>query len=122
MPKILWTPEQARQMSAKGHEARRRIRAAQRMAQAALAAPPQTDASLPDPYLMRRLACVRQQLAKLDEMLLTEKDAQRLDRLASASAKLSTVERELAGRPSPGAYRPTAPRRRTVGAAPLIPE
>lgn len=122
MPKILWSSQQAREMSVKAHAARRQKRAARKIAEAALTAAPPADPSAPDPYLTARLACVRQQLARVDEMLLAEKDAQRLDRLAAASSKLSEVERQLAGRPAPGAYRPTTPRRRTVEAAPLIPE
>ena len=92
------------------------------MAQAALVAPPASDPSLPDRFLMQRLMHVREQLSRLDAMLMEEMDPQKLDRLASASSKLSTVERELAGRPSPGAYRPSTPRRRPVGMVPLVPE
>ena len=99
-------------MSAKGHDARRRINAARKAAQAALASKPPADPNEPDPYLLTRLLHVRQQLARLDSMLLAEMDPQRLDRLASASSKLSEVERQLSGRPAPGAYRPTTPRRR----------
>ena len=122
MPKILWTREQARQMSAKGHEARRRQRAARRMAQAALVAPPPTDPNAPDPYLQARLLRVREQLCRLDEMLLSECDPQKLDRLASATSKLSEVERLLAQRPAPGSYRPTTARKRTGAFAQVIPE
>lgn len=49
---------------------------------------------------------MREQLDRLDTMLLAEKDAQKLDRLASAQLRLSEQERILAGRPLPGSRRP----------------
>jgi hypothetical protein len=55
-----------------------------------------------------RLLRVREQLTKLDAMIEAEKDAQKLDRLASASSKLSEQERILDGRPLPGSRRPTS--------------
>ena len=59
-----------------------------------------------DDYLVRRLARVRDQLDKLDAMMTTEDDPQRIDRLASAQLRLSEQERVLAGRPLPGSRRP----------------
>lgn len=57
-------------------------------------------------YVSGRLAGVRAQLAKLDAMLLEAKDPRDIDRLASASDKLSKQEFALAGRPMPGQRRP----------------
>lgn len=74
-----------------------------------------------DQYVQQRLACVREQIKRLDNMLLQEVDPQRLDRLAAASARLSEIERQLAGRPGPGQFRPTAPRRKVELNA-LVPE
>jgi hypothetical protein len=54
-------------------------------------------------------------------MLLEELDPSRLDRLAAASARLSEIERQLAGRPGPGQLRPTTPRRR-VDETVIVPE
>ena len=72
-----------------------------------------------------RLLRVREQLTKLDAMIEAEKDAQKLDRLASASAKLSEQERILDGRPLPGSRRPTSdkvPRGAWVELQPALPQ
>ena len=45
---------------------------------------------------------------RLDAAMLEEHDPQRLDRLASAQARLSAQEFALAGRPMPGQRRPGA--------------
>lgn len=57
-------------------------------------------------YVTQRLSRVRAQLDKLDEMIANETDAQTLDRLASAQARLSVQEFALSGRPMPGSRRP----------------
>lgn len=71
-------------------------------------AAPGEDAS----FRIARLARVREQLVKLDAQMALETDPQKQDRIASAQAKLSIQERELAGRPLPGALRPTSRRSR----------
>lgn len=53
---------------------------------------------------------VREQLAKVDRMILEETDPQRLDRLASAQLRLSEQERILDDRPLPGSRRPAQER------------
>jgi hypothetical protein len=71
-----------------------------------------TSQSFPKKQLLR----VRRQLELLAAQTMDElqkqqpekPDAQRLDRLASATARLSEVERQLAGRPMPGSLRPRA--------------
>jgi nuclear transport factor 2 (NTF2) superfamily protein len=66
-----------------------------------------------DPYVNKRLARVRAQLEKIDAMMGEELDPQRLDRLASAQARLSAQEFALANRPMPGSFRPSrAPSKR----------
>jgi hypothetical protein len=60
-----------------------------------------------DDYSVRTLARVREQIDQLADMMKKEKDPARLDRLAAAFAKLSEVERQLAGRPLPGSLRPS---------------
>lgn len=122
MPRPQWTPEQARAASAKGHEAKRQRKARLATAAALAALQPMPDEPLADDYVKQRLACVRAQLGRIDAMLLAETDPQRLDRLAAACARLSEVERQLAGRPAPGAYRPAAPRRRAADVPALVPE
>lgn len=67
-----------------------------------------------DDFRVQRLARVREQLAKLDAQMAQEDDPQRLDRLASAQAKLSVQEFNLAGRPLPGSHRPAASRSRAA--------
>ena len=62
-----------------------------------------------------RLVRVREQLLKLDAMIEKETDAQKLDRLASASAKLSEQERVLDGRPLPGSRRPPTDKAQRAG-------
>lgn len=57
-------------------------------------------------YTRTRAERVRLQLDRVDAMMLVESDPQKLDRLASAQARLSEQERILAGRPLPGSYRP----------------
>lgn len=71
-------------------------------------------------YTTKRLARVRLQLDRLDNMLLTERDPQRLDRIASAQARISEQERILSGRPMPGSLRPRSERQsKRVAAEPL---
>jgi prephenate dehydrogenase len=59
-------------------------------------------------YIAKRLSRVRAQLDRIDEMMMTEEDPAKLDRLASAQARLSEQERILVGRPLPGSLKPTA--------------
>ena len=61
-------------------------------------------------YRARRVARVRRQLDRIDEMMMLEQDPQKLDRLASAQARLSEQERVLSGTPLPGSLRPAAER------------
>lgn len=87
-----WTPEQARAASLKAVEAKRLSN---------------------DNHPKSRLIRVRKQLDLLDGLLESQAvkptlDAQCLDRLASALARLSEQERQLAGRPMPGSLRPRA--------------
>ena len=57
-------------------------------------------------YAQNRLARVRKQLDRLDELMQQETDPARLDRLASAQFRLSEQERILANRPLPGSRKP----------------
>jgi hypothetical protein len=95
------TAANAREMAAKSHEARRQREAVRRMPPQ----PPQATAQLAD-YVGERLVRVRVQLDRLDKLMMTESDPQKLDRLASAQARLSEQERILDGRPLPGSRRP----------------
>lgn len=72
-------------------------------------------------YLQIRIARIRAQLDRFDEMLLLETDPQKAQWLATVTAKLSEQERVLAGRPQPGQLRPTSPSRRAIS-PPLVPE
>ena len=99
------TSANAREMAAKSAEARRERKIQRQEAAASPLGEPQNGG-----YVASRRACVREQLARVDEMILKEKDPQRLDRLASAQARLSEQERILDGRPLPGAFRPARPR------------
>ena len=62
---------------------------------------------LPDEkYRILRLSRVRRQLDKIDEMIASEPDPQKLDRLASAQMRLAEQERQLSGRSLPPTIRP----------------
>lgn len=115
MPRI--TTANAREMAAKSHAARRQRLASVTPAAETIPQTPQLNVlQAADPYVNARLARVRLQLARLDDLLDSESDPQKIDRLASASARLAEQERQLANRPLPGsrkpaAERPTAPSR-----------
>jgi hypothetical protein len=98
------TPDNARAMAAKSWEARRK-RAHEQAEQAltALAMPQQV---AEDPFILSRLVRVRKQLDRIDGMIERETDPMKLDRLASAQARLAEQERLLAGRPMPGSLKP----------------
>jgi hypothetical protein len=53
---------------------------------------------------------VREQLDRVDDLMISEDDPKRLKELADASARLSDQEFKLAGRPSPGSRRPAQER------------
>ncbi len=111
----LITPQTAKEMAARSHQARN-----ERIEKLRIAANP---VPLPadDSYVQRRLYRVREQIEMLSTMLDNEDDPQRIDRLASALARLSETERQLAGRPLPGSLKPSSPRQqRQVG--PVAPQ
>lgn len=69
--------------------------------------------TLKDPYTDERLKRVRKQLDQLDVAIQREVEAknpngQRLNWLCAAQERLSEQERQLAGRPLPGSFRPTS--------------
>lgn len=106
MPKVLWSPAQARQFAHAGAHARwhspRRPPASSAIL--ALNAEP---AAFPDTLLARVRAQVSGLCTLIDEETVKRKpDAQRLDRLAAALERLAELERRLDGRPLPGSRRP----------------
>lgn len=120
-----FTKENAAEMARRGAVTRRRKyqerklreeRDRQRAAQVLADTDPTAD------YITIRIGRIRAQLDRLDEMLLLEADPQKLSWLATCTAKLAEQERVLSGRPQPGQLRPSAPRRRNGGFAPVIPE
>jgi molecular chaperone GrpE (heat shock protein) len=76
----------------------------------------------PEEYLQKRIGRIRAQLDRCDEMLLVEIDPQKMQWLATVTAKLSEQERILSGRPAPGQLRPSTPSRRSPPLVPLVPE
>jgi len=98
MPKHLITSATASELGKKGNAIRWAPKPPQPIAEA-------IPASFPD-YTAKRLFRVRKQLDRLDEMMAEEDDPQRIDKLASAQARLAEQERLLAGRPLPGSHRP----------------
>jgi hypothetical protein len=109
MPRF--TTANAREMAARSQAARRQ-RTLEREATKAIAPglsqakPQQDDDAL---FIAKRLARVRKQLDRIDGMIEKETDPMKLDRLASAIARLAEQERLLAGRPMPGSFRPKKP-------------
>ncbi len=108
----LFTAATARENAAKSHEARRANSLAVKEARAAQRQLPQSESALAagdralDTFASKRLTRVRKQLDKLDRMIDEESDPAKLDRLASAQARLAEQERQLADRPLPGSKRP----------------
>lgn len=98
-----FTAANAREMAARSHEARREREVA--FPQPTLQTAPQLSS-----YVAKRLARVRRHLDRLDELMMTETDPQKLDRLASAQARLAEQERILDGPPLPGSLRPKPPK------------
>ena len=78
--------------------------------------PPAMAAESPaaDQFSRARLARVRAELTRLDDLLKAETDPVKLDKLASALSRLAEQERQLAGRPLPGSLRP-GPEKRPGG-------
>ena len=64
--------------------------------------------TFPDDFAILRLRRLRDQLDRVDALMVGEKDSKRLKELADASARLSAQEFALAGRPMPGTLRPAA--------------
>lgn len=103
----LFTSANAREMAARGNYARWHAKPSPPPEPPKPATPPQL---AEDDYAAERLMRVREQLAKVDRMILEETDPQRLDRLASAQLRLSEQERILDDRPLPGSRRPAQER------------
>ena len=122
MPRHYWTVEEARAMGRRSAEFRA-LRKANPPQPTPLIIPTDGDSSVAPPleYSAVRLSRVRQQLDRVDMMLLAEKDPQKLERLASASIKLSDQEFALAGRFKPGNLKPSVSQstKRYVPAVPL---
>lgn len=74
--------------------------------------PPLTAEEKLQRYVNERVKRVRKQLEKLETWMIEEVDAQKLDRVASAYARLSEVERQLSGRPMPGSLKPSSATRK----------
>ncbi len=121
-PANKFPPEIAAEMQRRSMEVRRR-----RIEEMELAAKEQevadklaaAEAAKLKGYAGKQLVRVRVQLDRLDALMAAEVDPNKLDRLASAIAKLSQLERELDGRPLPGSLKPSnKPDRRQSHALP----
>lgn len=98
-----FTPANSREMQRRSAEARRAKKAKATQ-------PTEQPLELPE-YLALRLVRARKQIDQVSTMLEKERDAQKIDRLASALYRLSELERTLANRPLPGSLKPTPTRR-----------
>lgn len=98
-----FTPANSREMQRRSAEARRAKKAKATQ-------PTEQPLELPE-YLALRLVRARKQIDQVSTMLEKERDAQKIDRLASALYRLSELERTLANRPLPGSLKPAPARR-----------
>jgi hypothetical protein len=99
---VLITTATAREYAARSNAAQ----AAKRARQAAIAS-----SGLPgDPYLCERLRETRDDIVKARARLNKAKTGSEFNRIADAIAKLSELERQLAGRPLPGTLKPEKPK------------
>lgn len=108
MPKVLFSPENAKEMQKRAIEARKRNRDTL-IAKATKAQELQNATQLPakpDTYTDKMLRRVRKEIDRIVERLGTEDDPNKLDRIASAWSKLAEIERQYADRPLPGTKKP----------------
>jgi hypothetical protein len=103
-----WTREQAQQARLKALASRRANKQFRELNPDLPKQPaPEQPAEQPlTRYKLDRLRRVRKQIERIDSMLEEEDDPGKLDRLASASMRLSDQERVLRGEPLPGSLRP----------------
>jgi hypothetical protein len=113
--KSWFTKENAAEMAARALEARKQAEIMR------LNGEPPKPLLPEEKYRILTLARTRKQIERLFEMMDECDDAQKLDRLASALARLNEQERQLAGRPLPGSLKPTQQikPRRTEPIAPI---
>src|ERR1051326_9250266 len=97
---MLFNHQNAREMARRSNEVQRERR------RNTLTAQPSCHADNFPEYASRRLTRVRRQLDRIDRLMMTENDPQKLDRLASAQTRLREQERILSGRPLRGSLRP----------------
>ena len=116
----MFTSETARQAIVKSHEARRinTERAKNREALAAKALDLILNSDVithakPDDFTERRLTRIRQQIERIDAMLADSNDSKEIKELSDSLTRLAEQERQLAGRPSVGTLKPTAPNKTT---------
>lgn len=116
-----FTPENAKQMSAKGHVARAlRAEIIRETVRTIVQAPG-------DNYTARRLVRVRLQLDAIDAAIVKEQaggspDSKRLKELIEAQGRLNLQERELSMRPAPGTTKPAPDRKPRAGSSPPPPD
>jgi hypothetical protein len=113
---MLFTAENARAYALKSHAPE-----SARFKHLRSATVPEPEPQQPLSFNQQRLVRVRMQLIKLDKMIAEEDDPQKLDRLASASMRVSEQARILEGQPLPGSLRPQKPSARQHIQAPLQP-
>jgi hypothetical protein len=99
-----FTPATARAVAALS-QVKRRANAAERAHNATRLAQEQRYIAPEDPYAAYRIPILRQHLARIDSLLMTETDPLARKRLVRAASSLSKQERMLAGRPSPAVAR-----------------
>jgi predicted metal-dependent hydrolase len=117
-----WNQATARLAAAKSLDIRRK-KAAQAKILAALAAQHALTVKLPAPvepdavFVSKQINQLREHIDRLHTLISKARDAQTIDKLSSAIAKLAEQERILAGRPLPGSHRSSKQRAEKVAAA-----
>ena len=109
----LFTSENARELGQRGAK-ERWAKAKAREAEEQEAARVSRIVATPDGFTGQIITRTREHIVRLSDMIAAERDAMKLDRLASALSRLSELERVLSGRPLPGSFKPVAPKVRKV--------
>lgn len=109
-----FTAANAQQMAAKGHEGRRERKRLRELAEKTGEQPTNSSSVNSDGYVVKQLFRTRKQIEMLNRQLESAPDHRAVKSIADALARLTEIERILAGRPLPGSHRPKTVRSRST--------
>lgn len=109
-----FTSANAKQMAARGHEGRRERKRLRELAETTGEQPTSQNSANSDGYVVKQLFRTRKQVEMLNRQLESAPDHRAVKSIADALARLTEIERILAGRPLPGSHRPKAVRARSA--------